>query len=247
MILRAAWSCFDNIEQIFCIKMQQCTKFRSTTLLQCQIGSKLSKEQPANLALTDQKSNSHHGMGKEFCSAPRLKKAVNTDGSIAPRCIWIKNKRNYKVLFHQDTAPCNSSIKTIAIIHELLYSPDLASRYIYLLADLNRVPTGKRCGSNAQVIAKREAYFTITDKSLYKNRIEKLEKHWNNGFAFKGTVLLNKIEFCQKVVVSLVILFNWCVNYLKWSPIKRPNACRISTLRIVTEEELHLTDVSKKL
>ena len=62
----------------------------------------------------------------------------------------IKKKRPHmqkkKVLFHQDNAPCNKSLKTIVKLNELSfelfphppYSPDLAPSDYWLFADLKK-------------------------------------------------------------------------------------------------------------
>ena len=81
-----------------------------------------------------------------------------------------------KVLFHQDSAPCHKSMKTMVKLNELNfellphppYSPDLALSGYWLFADLKKMLQGKRFGSNKEVIAETEAYFESKNESLYK-------------------------------------------------------------------------------
>ena len=96
--------------------------------------------------------------------------------------------------FQQDNAPCHKSMKTIIKLNELhfellpcpLYSPDLATSDYWLFADIKKMLQGKKFGSNEEVIAETEAYFTSKDKSFYKKAIEKLEERWNECITFEG-------------------------------------------------------------
>ena len=66
-----------------------------------------------------------------------------------------------KVLFHQDNAPCQKSIATMAKLHELHfellphppYFPNLAPSESNLFKNLKTMPQGKRFSSNEEVIA----------------------------------------------------------------------------------------------
>ena len=80
------------------------------------------------------------------------------------------------------------------------YSPDLAPSDYYLFADLKKILQGKRFYSNEEVITETNAYFEAKDKSFYKNGIEMLEKRWTVVLLLKETMLMNKVEFCQKCV-----------------------------------------------
>ena len=103
----------------------------------------------------------------------------------------IKIKRPHmhkkKVLFLQDTAPCNKSMKTMVKLNELSfellphppYSPNLAPSDYWLFADLKKMLQGKRFGSIEEVIAETEAYFESKDESFYKKGMKKLEKRSN--------------------------------------------------------------------
>ncbi|KAF7275745.1 hypothetical protein GWI33_011310 [Rhynchophorus ferrugineus] len=77
-----------------------------------------------------------------------------------------------KVLLHQDNAPCHKSI----------WPP---SDY-FLFSELKRMLGGKKCSSNAEVIAITVAYFEAKDKSYYKNGIEKLEGRYNQCITLEG-------------------------------------------------------------
>ena len=112
-----------------------------------------------------------------------------------------------KVLFQQDNASCYKSITTMAKLHELHielllhppYSPDLALSGKWLFADLKRMLQRKRFHSNEEVISETEVYFEAKDKLFYKKGIKLLEKHWNQCVTLEGD-LMNKVEFCLKVV-----------------------------------------------
>ena len=99
-----------------------------------------------------------------------------------------------KIIFHQDNAPCNKSMKTMAKLsklgYELLphppYSPDLAPSDYWLFADLKKMLQEKRFGSNEEVIAETEVYFVAKDKSFYKHASERLKKRWNDSIALRG-------------------------------------------------------------
>ena len=101
---------------------------------------------------------------------------------------------NKKVLFHQDDALCDKSMKTMVKLNELSfellprppYFPGLALSDYWLLADLKKILQGKRFGSNKEVIAETEAYFESKDESFYKIGIEKLKKHWNECITLEG-------------------------------------------------------------
>lgn len=49
LILKAVWSSNDEIEQIFCVSLEELTKLGSTTRFQSQSGSQLTGQQPATL------------------------------------------------------------------------------------------------------------------------------------------------------------------------------------------------------
>ena len=99
-----------------------------------------------------------------------------------------------KLLFHQDNAPCQKLIATMAKLHELHfelllyppYSSDLAPSGYWLFAHLKTMLQGKRFGSNEEVILETETYFEAKDKSFYKKGIELLEKHWNQCIILEG-------------------------------------------------------------
>lgn len=91
----------------------------------------------------------------------------------------LKDKRphlkNKKVLFHHDNAPAHSSRLVVAKLtqlrYELLshhpYSLDLASCDLFLFPNLKKWLGGKRFGSNDEVIAATEGYFSDFQKSYF--------------------------------------------------------------------------------
>ena len=99
-----------------------------------------------------------------------------------------------KVLFHQDNAPSDKSIATMAKLYELHfkllthppYSSDLVPSDFWLFAELKRMLQGKRFGSNEEVKSETEAYFEAKDKSFHKKGIELLEKCWNQCITPEG-------------------------------------------------------------
>ena len=110
----------------------------------------------------------------------------------------IKKKQphmqNKKVLFHQDNAPCDKSMKTMVKMNELSFellphqphSPDLTPSDYWLFAGLEKkMLQGKRFGSNEEVIAETEAYFESKDKSC-KRGIEMLENRRNECITLEG-------------------------------------------------------------
>ena len=92
----------------------------------------------------------------------------------------IKKKGPYmqkkKVLFHQDSAPCHKSMKTIVKLNELSFELLPHPPYFqiwppseyWLFAELKKMLRGKKIGSNEEAIAGTEAYFDSKDQSFYK-------------------------------------------------------------------------------
>ena len=125
---------------------------------------------------------------------------------IAKKQPQIKKK---KVFFHQDNALCHKSIAMMAKLKELHfelllhppYCSDLTSSDYWLFADLKRILQGKRFDFNEEMILETKAYFAAKDKLFYKKGIKLLEKCVSPK---KETMLMNKVEFCLKVVVLLV-------------------------------------------
>ena len=101
--------------------------------------------------------------GKTINSEYHTALLVRSKEEIAKKRPQMKKK---KVLFHQDNAPCQKLIATMAKLHELHfkllphppYSPGLVHSDYCLFADLKRMLQGKRFGSNEEVIAETEAY-----------------------------------------------------------------------------------------
>ena len=78
-------------------------------------------------------------------------------------------------------------------------------------ADLKKMPQKKRFGSN-EVMSETEAYFEAKDNSFYKKGIELLEKRWNQCITQEGD-LMNKVEFCLKVVLLVRPGTYWVMCY----------------------------------
>ena len=62
----------------------------------------------------------------------------------------------------------------------------------------------KRFGSNKEVISETEAYFETKDKLFYKKASNCERSVGISVSPLKETMLMNKVEFCLKVVVLLV-------------------------------------------
>ena len=98
-------------------------------------------------------------------------------------------KKEKKVLFHQDNTPCQKSIanngKTIWIALQIVPAPTLFPRSAPVLQRLlvvcrsQKNTPGKTSGSNDEVISETAEYFEAKDKSFYKKGNELFEKHRN--------------------------------------------------------------------
>ena len=146
--------------------------------------------------------------GKTINSERYIGQLMRLKNEIGEKRLQMKKK---KVLFHQDNAPCHKSLATMAKLNELSfellphppYSPDLASSDYYLFAELKKMFQGKRFYSNEEVITETNAYFEAKDKLFYKKGIEMLEKRWTDFvLLLKETMLMNEVEFCQKMCFS---------------------------------------------
>ena len=128
--------------------------------------------------------------GKTINSKRYIGQLMRLKNKIGEKRLQMK-KTN--VLFHQNNAPCQKSLATMAKLNELSfellshppYSPDLALGDYYLFADLKKMLQGKRFYSNQEVITERNAYFEAKDKLFYKKGIEMLEKRWTDCVAFE--------------------------------------------------------------
>ena len=62
------------------------------------------------------------------------------------------------------------------------YSPDLALSDYRLFADLKRMLSGKKFGTDEEVMAETEAaFFEVKEKSFFSGGIERLEGRWNDS------------------------------------------------------------------
>ena len=104
-------------------------------------------------------------------------KTINSDYYTARQAEIVKKRPHMakkKILFHQDTATCHKSIKTMVKLHDLhfellpypLYSPDQAPSDCWIFADLKTLLAGKKVISNVEAIAETEAYFEVKDKVI---------------------------------------------------------------------------------
>lgn len=80
----------------------------------------------------------------------------------------------------------------------------MAPSDFFLYADIEYIFTG--VGFNEKVITTTEAYFGINNKSSCKKCLEGFGRVKMILLLLKEIILINKLEFCQEVVVSLVIL-----------------------------------------
>ncbi|XP_042317754.1 uncharacterized protein LOC121927857 [Sceloporus undulatus] len=97
------------------------------------------------------------------------------------------------VLFHHDNAPAHTSAvmaKLVELGYELLphglYSPDLAPCDFFLFPNLKKSLAENRFGSNEEVIAAMEAYFTDLGKTYVSDGLKKLEHRWAKCIELKG-------------------------------------------------------------
>ena len=209
--------------------MWQWIKHGSTTSLWSQVGSQLSGAGESHRKRPKTQTSASKVLGSVFWDGQAIlcidylekRRTINSECYIA-LLVRLKEeidqkrpqRKKKKVLFHKDKAPCHKSIATMTKLHELYfellphppYSPDLAPSDYWLFADVKRMLQGKIFGSNEEVISETEVYFEAKDKPFCKKGIELLEKRW------KETMLMNKVEFCEKVVL-LVRLIEWCVIY----------------------------------
>ena len=64
------------------------------------------------------------------------------------------------------------------------------------------------------MISETEAYFEAKDKSFYEKGIELFEKYWNQFITLEGD-LINKVEFCLKVITLLVKVWDLLSDVFK--------------------------------
>jgi len=66
------------------------------------------------------------------------------------------------------------------------YSSDLAPSNFHLFPNLKKFVTGKRFGSNEEVIAAVNEYFADLPESRFRNGFQLLEKCWTKCIELKG-------------------------------------------------------------
>ena len=92
------------------------------------------------------------------------------------------------------------------LLPHLPYSPNLAPSDYWLFADLKRMLQRKRLGSNEEVISETEAHFESVHKYFNKKASSCNRSVGISVSPEKETTLMNKVEFCPKVVALLVRL-----------------------------------------
>ena len=113
-----------------------------------------------------------------------------------------------KDLFHQDNAPCHKLIATMAKLHELhikllphpLNSPDLAPKWLLAVCRPQKNAPGKEIWLQWRSnIGNRGQRQIIPQKRYWIVRSVEIRVSPS-----KETMMMNKVEFCLKVVVLLV-------------------------------------------
>lgn len=128
------------------------------------------------------------------------------------------------VLFRQLKHKCHRWMKTMAKYTNQPSTITVFARFgtQYLFADLNKMLARKTFELDKEVGAEIETFFAVKHKSFHKKVMEMLKKHQNNCSALKVEycMLMNNVEFCQKIVVSLVILWTFqTMCYISFIPI----------------------------
>lgn len=98
----------------------------------------------------------------------------------------MPNLKKKKVILHQDNASTPPAHKTVPKITEIkyelqhsLYLADLAPSDFWLVPHLKKFLRGYRFSANNEVIAEINGNFTDLRENHYRDRISKLENHWN--------------------------------------------------------------------
>lgn len=81
----------------------------------------------------------------------------------------------------KDTAPCDKSMKTMLNIHDAY-----CIHQILLPVTFTSKNTRSRFGSKEELIAERDAYFSVKAKSFHKNGIVMLEERWHYRIALEA-------------------------------------------------------------
>ena len=128
---------------------------------------------------------------------------------IGEKRLQMKKK---KVLFHQDNAPCQKSLATMAQLNELSfelllhppYLKGLAPSDYYLFAHLKKCSKERDSTPTRKSSPKR----TLISRPKINHSTRKVLKCQRSAglivLLLKGTMLMNKVEFCQKNVFFLV-------------------------------------------
>ena len=172
-------SCFRVIKRNFCVDSWQLVKD----------GSIITQLSPIDCLQTDEsrskRPKTQRLFGKRRNNNWRVLCYINGkiwrgDNEKRPH---LKKK---KILFHQDNAIAQSSIKEMVKLDSLgyeflshpLYSSDLSPSDYYLFHNLKRWLQEKRFHTNEEVISETETYFAEFDKSYYSKGIKISEDRW---------------------------------------------------------------------
>ena len=210
LIPSAIWSCFAEINRIFCVGMWQWTKPGSFTTLRSQSGRQPSGLQSVRSVRSGKKRKcgpvrlwpQYFWMLMEFCSSTTLKKVRRSIANVtlANRCLWrTKSVRNGSKCRRKKchfTKTC--AMSQVARYHDKIEWIELriasastiftgsGSQRLLPVCRPQKMLQGKRFYSNEEVITETNAYFEAKDKSFYKKCIEMLEKLWTDCVAFEG-------------------------------------------------------------
>ena len=99
-----------------------------------------------------------------------------------------------KILFHQDSAPSQTSAVAMAKIYELRfelldhvpYSPDLATSDFFLFPHLKIVLGGHRFSSNEEAITFVNNYFAQKNAEYYLDGLRRWEHRWEKCVELQG-------------------------------------------------------------
>jgi len=84
------------------------------------------------------------------------------------------------------------------LLEHSFYSPGLAPSNFHLFPNLKKLVAGKHFGSNEEVIAAINGYFTDFTESHFRDEIQLLEKRWTKCIELKGDYMRNKCIFKVK-------------------------------------------------
>ena len=132
------------------------------------------------------------------------------EGDIAKK--WPQRKKK-KVFFYQDNTPCHKSIVTMAKLHELHsqllpnspYSPDLAppQRLLAVCRPQKNAPE-KEIWLQWRSDIRNWGVFWGQSQIIQQKRHQIVRETLESVYHPRRRLLMNKVEFCLKVMVLLV-------------------------------------------